>query len=296
MKAIKEFFYYGNYFYGFCVVALAVESSIKLHYPLNIFWFYLLLFAATIAYYTKAYITELNGNTNNPRTNWYIKNKHIVKCSQFVIVIFSIIIAGLLAYKNVKFIIGISLHNIIICLLFPVTAFYYYGVNSKFSLRNIGFLKPYVIGFTWAGIVTIYPVMFYKLTHAESQQINFFTWLMFLQNFLFITILSIMFDIKDYEVDHNLKLKTYVVKHGLQKTIFNLIMPLCILLLVSLFIYGSFHNFSTLSLIINSMPYMLMLLVAYLLQKPKSILFYLILIDGLMIIKAICGIVANFVN
>jgi hypothetical protein len=35
-----------------------------------------------------------------------------------------------------------------------------------------------------------------------------------------------MFDIKDYAADHNHQLKTFVVRYGLRKTIFYILIPL----------------------------------------------------------------------
>jgi hypothetical protein len=43
---------------------------------------------------------------------------------------------------------------------------------------------------------------------------------------------------------------------------------------------------------LNVLPFLLLIAVAYSLQQRKSILYYLIIIDGLMLAKAVCGSIA----
>ena len=101
-----------------------------------------------------------------------------------------------------------------------------------------------------------------------------------------------MFDIKDYAMDYNAQIKTVVVKLGLRKTIFYFIIPLCIIGLGSFVVYALSQNFSTLKILINAIPFLLIITVAYSMYSRRSIFYYLIIIDGLMLVKALCGITA----
>ena len=101
-----------------------------------------------------------------------------------------------------------------------------------------------------------------------------------------------MFDIKDYADDYNRELKTFVVKNGLRKTIFYILLPLSIAGLGSFWIYSFIEDFSTMKILLNTIPFIAMMAVAYSMHRRKSILYYLILIDGLMLLKAACGSVA----
>ena len=114
---------------------------------------------------------------------------------------------------------------------------------------------------------------------------------LFVKNFMFITVLCIMFDIKDYAADHNQQLKTFVVKAGLRKTIFVILIPLCIMGLASYIIYGFVRHFTVARMIMNTIPFILLLMVAYSMHNRRSIFYYLIVIDGLMMVKALFGIV-----
>ena len=100
-----------------------------------------------------------------------------------------------------------------------------------------------------------------------------------------------MFDIKDFGADHNHQLKTFVVRVGLRKTIFYILIPLSITGLGTFILYALFLNFPLLRILINMIPFVLLIIVAYSLHRRKSILYYLAIIDGLMLAKAICGII-----
>ena len=179
--------------------------------------------------------------------------------------------------------------------LFPLVAALYYGSLipgiATNSLRNQGWLKPFVIGFVWAGAVTIYPALFYSIEEGIPYIPGLVSILLFVKNFMFITLLCIMFDIKDYAADHNQHLKTFVVSLGLRKTIFYILIPLSIIGLGTFILYAVLQYFPFLRILINTIPFILLIIVAYSLHRRKSILYYLAIIDGLMLAKAICGII-----
>ena len=99
-----------------------------------------------------------------------------------------------------------------------------------------------------------------------------------------------MFDIKDFAADHNHHLKTFVVTWGLRKTIFYILIPLSIIGLGSFIFYAVSYDFPKFRVLINTIPFVLLIIVAYSLHRRKSILYYLAIIDGLMLVKAVCGI------
>jgi 4-hydroxybenzoate polyprenyltransferase len=165
------------------------------------------------------------------------------------------------------------------------------------NLRNNGWLKPFVIGFVWSGAVTIYPILFHSIESGGSYPSENANFLLFIKNFMFISVLAIMFDIKDYASDHNQRLKTFVVQIGLRKTIFFILLPLCMIGLGTFLIYAIGHHFPLMRILVNTIPFILLIIVAYSMHRRKSILYYLAIIDGLMLIKAFCGIIGmSFTN
>lgn len=298
-KFIKLFFF-GNYFYGVCAVALSIESSLQQRFPLNGLLYYILAFSATLVYYTNAYImTEVSEDSKNIRSRWYAKNYQAMKNNQIFFFVIMLASAAYFLSGHWRNFLSLHLSEWLLMLVFPLVSALYYGVESrlfgKINLRNIGWLKPFIIGFTWAGLVNIYPILYYcidKGLHYDPSWIGLF---LFIKNFLYITVLCVLFDIKDYAMDYNQQLKTVVVNLGLRRTLFYFVIPLCVLGLASLWIFATYRNFSALRILINTIPFLLIILVAYSMHIRRSIFYYLIIIDGLMLVKALCGIAGMLV-
>ncbi len=292
MNAIVKSIFFGNYFYGICAVALSVEAMLQQGFPLNSPLYFLIIFCGSVVYYTLAYQSDGSVYTTNPRTLWYKRHKISVRQSQWTL--FSLTgLSGILLLKDhIYTILHIAPQTWLLILTFPLVAIFYYGLNTrlgKYNLRSIGWLKPFVIGFIWAGVVTIYPVLFFDIIKPAHYGLNLITVFLFIKNFMFVSVLCIMFDIKDYAMDYNARLKTFVVNVGLRKTIFQIIIPLCIVGLASFLCFGILRGFGLMKLALNVIPFILLITVAYSLHNRQSVLYYLIIIDGLMLVKAICG-------
>jgi hypothetical protein len=296
-NALVRSVFFGNYFYGLCAVALCIESIVQQSFLLTYFLLYLVfLFAATVVYYTWPYLSATAIIEQNPRSVWYAANRRRVIYSQAILAIVAAGCAIRFFWIYGGDVLRLSLAEWGIVLIFPVVAVLYYGVDSgrlsRFSLRKTGWLKPFVIGFTWAGFVTVYPMVYHGIVRHMAFSFTLIGFLLFLKNFMFIAMLCIMFDIKDYATDHNHRLKTLVVHFGLRKTIFFIIIPLSILGLGTFLTYGILHHFSLVKIALNTIPFLLLIAVAYSMHTRKSIFYYLVLIDGLMLVKAVCGTVA----
>ncbi len=296
MKQILQFIFFGNIFYGICAFVLAVEAGLQQYYPVNEGLFYLLACTVTILYYNFAYLTEKSPFLANPRALWYERNHIWLKIFQTGLSAIFIISLSFFVFRH-----GQQMLNqpvIVWCalMLFPLVAVFYYGIDhrmmKRIALRNIGWLKPFIIGFSWAGLVTVFPVFYYCIVEDIQFKPTLILTILFIKNFMFISLLCILFDIKDYATDYNLQLKTFVVNIGLRRTIFFVIIPLAVAGLGSFVMYGYLHHFPVQRISMNMVPFLLLIAVAYSLQKRRSIFYYLIIIDGLMLVKAVCGIAA----
>jgi 4-hydroxybenzoate polyprenyltransferase len=294
-KLVKAIFF-GNYFYGLCAVTLSIEAALQQFVSLNTFTYYIAVFAATTLYYTYAYISINVANPHNKRAVWYLHHKKSMQWSQIILTIVFVICAAKLLQNIWQHLANISTTEWIIILAVPIIAALYYGINLPIlatkNLRQLGWLKPFVIGFVWAAMVTVYPVIYNHIIHNTAYRITLLSALLFIKNFMFVTVLCIMFDIKDYAADHNQQLKTFVVRVGLRKTIFYIIIPLSIIGLSTFILFATSRQFPLLRILINTVPFILLIIVAYSLHRRKSILYYLAIIDGLLLVKSICGITA----
>jgi hypothetical protein len=291
---LLDFIFYSNYFYGICAVALSVEAMAQQHLPLNSLWYFFLVFMTTVLYYAYPYIKK-SAHCNNPRTNWYNRNYTMMRWNQVVITIILSTALILFIIFQWKHLLSVTIIQWSAILIFPIIAALYYGLHSvfgKYNLRKTGWLKPFVIGFTWAGLVTVYPVFFYDIVNGFHSRLSQVNALLFLKNFMFISVLCIMFDIKDYATDYMNCLKTFIVKMGLRQTIFYLLFPLSIIGLMSFIYYAAMHQFNPLKIVLNVVPFVTLLVVVWSLHKRRPLMYYLTVVDGLMLVKAICGSIA----
>ncbi|MET3115073.1 4-hydroxybenzoate polyprenyltransferase [Pedobacter sp. CG_S7] len=294
LRLIK-FIFFGNYFIGLIAIALTIESTVQLNLPFNSLSYYILIGLSPIVYYTYAYmgVNKLT-KTNNPRTLWYIEKAEFIKKSQRVLTVISLTTFLYIILNNVSSILHLPFPYWIAVFLLLLAALLYYGLLPSYffnlNLRNTGWLKPFIIGFVWACTANILPLIVLKIeTGINVSGSALWIWL-FVKNWMFCTVNAIMFDMKDYAIDANKELKTIVVRMGLRKTIFKVLIPLLGIGMSSLLIFTTLAHFKTLTIIFNFIPFVLTLIVAYSLNKRKKILFYLIIIDGLILVKALCGI------
>ena len=299
---IIKFVFFGNYFIGVLAIALSVETVVQLRLPFNSFEYYALLFCGTIMYYTYAYAGVLQSNSvTNARSVWYAQHQTLVKYSQIILLLLCLVFGSLLFLNtagNLKFLRWIYW---LIIIVIGLAGILYYGLLPrslvKLNLRNTGWLKAFVIGFVWAGCVSLLPIIMLQLERGPYFAEPVVAGWLFIKNWMFCTVNAIMFDMKDYDDDTNAQLKTFVVRFGLRKTILFVLTPLCLVGIFFTLVFAGYRHFTFLSILFNVLPFLLLLAVTYTMQRQKNIFFYLIVIDGLVFIKAICGIAGMaFVN
>ena len=111
-----------------------------------------------------------------------------------------------------------SFHELSFLILLPFVALTaMYGLpllkhkGESISLRGFPSLKIVSIAFCWAGLSVLFPLVSQKIP------ISFFHGFFFLQQFLFVLVLTLPFDIRDLGVDEK-RLKTVPQLLGVQKT------------------------------------------------------------------------------
>jgi hypothetical protein len=254
-----------------------------------------LAFLATVLFYSHPYIRKTAPGSSNRRTNWYTRNYVLLQWTQSVITIILLISAVLFLYHYHKEVWSMTAIHWGLIFIFPVVGALYYGLDvlsGKYNLRRIGWMKPFIIGFTWAGMVNVYPVLLYDIIHQLPYTPTVVGALLFLKNMMFVTVLCIMFDIKDYAEDYIVRLGTFVVKLGLRRTIFYILLPLSLLGLGTFVTYAVANHFHPVKILLNVIPFALLIIVALALRRRRPLLYYLIVVDGLMLAKAVCGTVA----
>ncbi|GGN00233.1 hypothetical protein GCM10010967_38040 [Dyadobacter beijingensis] len=299
LNRIIAFVFFANYFVGLLAVALSLETAFQLNLPLNSVVYYLLVFCATVFYYTFAYSGPvIPAISANPRTEWYRLHYRFVRVSQVVLPCIGVGLGSYFLLKNAEAILHLPLFYWLALATVPLAAVLYYGLLPKsiisLNLRRTGWLKAFVIGFVWAGCVNLFPVAALKIEQNISVTEPWVMLWLFVKNWMFCTVNAIMFDMKDYEDDANIELKTFAVRIGLRNTIYYILVPLLLIGLVSFLTFALFRGFGLPTILFNMVPFVCLLAVAFSLQKRQGILFYLIVIDGLLLVKALCGIAGSF--
>ncbi|MCY7421737.1 MAG: hypothetical protein LH478_08355 [Chitinophagaceae bacterium] len=299
MRNIIPLIFYGNLFYGLCALVLCLDTNLQHHLPANGPHFYFLTFTITVLYYSRIYFKIRVTNTDDKRIVWYSKHQNIILPSLIglLILVFIDALVVILKFRN-------SAGNApfiywLLIILIPLVGFFYTYKKFPFpqvkQLRAIGWLKPFFIGFAWSGLITVYPVFFRQLQSGiAKQQFILPSGLYWLQNFLFISSLAIVFDIKDHAADLRYGLKTYPALLGVQKTLGMVVLPITFLSLGVLFLYQQQVQLSLTQSIIQTIPYVLLLTIIPFLTQKHSILFYLVFVDGLMLTKGLCGIISIY--
>lgn len=294
MSKFIHVFFYSNIFLGITAVLLCIEVNITYGLTANRFPFYALVFLGTCLYYTLIYLRSTAARNYDERTLWYRSNYVVIKNTCKVALT---LVAFFFAYfitRNLTGLVRSGPVNIALLLVFPALAGWYTFVPSSFNIKQIrqyGWLKPFIVSITWAGFTTIYPVITWQLQHPATHNYGSgLLWLLFLQNLLFILVIAILFDLKDYRNDARYGLNTFAVSFGIRKTFRMIVWPV---LAVNFFLFLLVQwqlQTSLLQQVIRFIPFAGLGTMVINYRQQKRVLYYLVAVDGWLFIKALTGI------
>jgi hypothetical protein len=279
---IKSFFY-TNWFYGICVLALSIETIVVLKLPRPSFIFFVLSASGTVAFYNRPYIRGAAFTTHleDDRLNWYRSNTKLMQRVQQILFLIAAASGSILFFNffQTPFVLGIRL-TVAICSV-ALCIIFYYGIGRR-NLRSVGWLKPFVLGYIWAGVVVLWPIVAAHIGRQHLQLNLQLIWYHFVFNFLFIAALCVLFDVKDTVKDAAQKVYTIPYYLSGKKLAYFCILPLTVVLcFLTKFIYDA-------SIILLLIPIVLFVFAE---NKKPPLIKYLVAVDGLMLLKAIFGIV-----
>lgn len=291
--AVIEAVFYGHLFYGVCAVAQVLETSIQLALPIS-GWLLLWTFIATVLFYSHPYSRGASSGAD-PRAEWRRRRSRAVErwlrlgLLTFAVSIFSAVVRHRQAIETMSAIEWMGL------LVFPLVGGMYYGLPSiapALALRRQGYLKPFLIGFVWAGVAVAYPMLFARVLNDRQTPLSLFSGLLFIKTLMFVAVLAILFDIKDREEDERAGLSTVVTRVGVERTLFQVSVPLTLLGIVTFLSYATMQHLTAPRVLLVLTPFTLLLAGIISLRKPRTILYYLVVIDGLMLAKALIDMLA----
>ncbi len=296
MTRLIHTIFYGSYFYGCCAAALLWETSVQLDLQIREPLIYLSAFAGTVLFYNYPFLRKPGAPSSNPRVQWVVLHHRSFMVQQFLLAGLVLICIALLSFKYRANIGHLSAGQwMVFWLPLLIALSYYSGLvwSHQYNLRSIGWLKPFIIGLVWTALVYVYPILFVAVTRSGPLvEIDFFMVLLFVKSIMFISVLAILFDIKDESTDRVQNIDTLIVRMGLKKSLFYLVLPLTLLGLLTFFTYAILQEMTGWRITLTMLPFILLILAIYSLRKERSLLYYLVVIDGLMLVKAVCGAMA----
>ncbi|WP_207492907.1 UbiA family prenyltransferase [Aridibaculum aurantiacum] len=294
LQDLVRLIFYGNIFYGLCAVAMCIETNVVMGLGLNHFPFYLLIFFGSWIYYTMIYVRSTSANANKEINAWYRQNLNRIKNVLSAVLLVEVLLACYFVSFHFNAIKQLSLLHWLLLASVPAGgALYTFHMPAPFKkFRQIGWLKPIVIGATWTGWVTIFPVVAWQVQYGIPGEHIYPQPLFWLINLIFITALAIIFDVKDYKTDIQKDLMTYPAQYGIKNTYRYILLPLTVFSIILVVLFQINNGFTFAQSIIQQLPFLLLLYIIN--KRPGSLntLYYLFYIDGLMLLKALCNIVS----
>lgn len=275
-------FYFSYTAYGIYVILLCLEASLYLFTDSLSLAILVEIGLLTILYYAASYLYT-PANRSDERSQWWksYKSKIIIFYLSLLLIALYILISGLIVFPKNNKLFLISFFTA------AILAVLYYGwPNSNYNIRRFLFLKPFLIGGMWSYMTILLPAF---LIESIVETTPIIVW--FIQQLLFIALLAIIFDIKDSSIDAADGLDTYVLKLGLNRLKTAILYPLLIVsCIAAMFNYFPYFKDQLNLLPICIVPQIGTFLLLKRIHEQKPVLYYLAWVDGLLLLKAVSGI------
>jgi len=146
--------------------------------------------------------------------------------------------------------------------------------NKKLRLRDISFVKIFLIAIVWAYVTVLLPLLEFEI-QLDTNSLG-----MLLERILFIFLITLPFDLRDWEIDKLNNVMTIPAKIGVQNTIYLAFLVLVIWLGLIWQIYPSCFS---IPLTISGLSTGVIIFYS---PKQKHDYYFTALVDGTMIIQA----------
>jgi len=152
--------------------------------------------------------------------------------------------------------------------------------NGIFRLRQIPYLKIFLIAFVWSTITILLPVI-----HSENKIEDWRVTTMIIERFLFVLAITIPFDIRDVEDDSKTELKTIPLKIGKNKSLKLSIVLMTLFLILTIIHYTiASQSFLIIAYVISFLTTLFFLIS----KKIQNLtLYYYGFLDGTMFLQGI---------
>lgn len=287
-KKIINFFVFANIWVAlntvFFTATTMIVFSLEMNYPLLLFSF----FSVLLAYNFQRLVKFSNLSLYSERIQWLATRKKLI---------FFLVVIGLIGA-----IISILMLPIWVwyLLIIPAILSFFYVLPdfqgfrrklNRFSLRNIPFIKIYLIAFSWMVISVFIPLF----TASLLEEINLLIVVLILaEKFIFIIAITIPFDIRDIKIDEKEK-KTIPQLLGISRSkwlaVFLLLISSTLILII--YKFGIYNLQILFSLLISNI---IAGIVISKINETKKELFYSGVIEGLFFIQFVLVLIGRVMS
>jgi 4-hydroxybenzoate polyprenyltransferase len=286
LKLVKTFIH-SNIFLSIAAVLLTVSAQVQLGMQPQWQPYLLLIFFATLFEYNRhrlvALITCNKEALNSEKNRWVRENQ-----KKFYFLVF-VSVAGFLAA-----VFSTKTEVLLTFLPLAILTFLYLVPGSEnknyfFKLREVPYLKIFLIAFVWSASTIILPVI-----QAGEEIFNRQVLLLFSERFFFIFAIAIPFDIRDMKADRDAGLKTIPILIDQNKALVLSYLSLLLCFLISFFHYQMQNEWFVIEALCIS------LITTYLFLKLQFFRnlnrYYYQILDGTLILQGVLVLAFYFIN
>lgn len=256
---------YANVFVAFCSLAQVFFTYQLFPIPVNFAnnsYLVFILLSTYLQYNVQRGYMINPSNAHTERSQWLLKHKKIMLYSISGCLLIVLFLCNNLSWTSIG-----------IMVVAEVLSTLYY--LPPFNFRKHGYIKPFLISSVWTISCCLVPLIENDLLTSHS------VWYLVSQ-FCFISVLCLLFDIKDLEQDYMTGVNTYANKFGITITKF---ISVCSVIIAFTCFYNFKHDTNS---IIASLLLRLLIIGTILFTNDKRHCFYYYLwVDGLMIMQMV---------
>ncbi|WP_210489589.1 UbiA family prenyltransferase [Rufibacter aurantiacus] len=270
-RKILDFILYSNMFISLCAAALVWETYLLSGIPISLRLSGMVFFA-TLFVYNADGLVPYKFNQNVPlstRTKWVRKNR---------LELIFISVASALCVVYLYWTAIFELNFWFLLHLFVVAGLYSVPVvpegEGYIPLRDIPFLKVFLIAYVWSAITVQLPLM-----EMGRDLFSGNSFILFLRRFLFLFSLTLVFDIRDVHKDKLTQTVTFPTRFGVQNT---KRLALFMLLLFAVLVPAGTAPFMRVALGLAGVGAGLVVWYAH---EYRSQYYFMVLADGMMLVQ-----------
>ena len=256
---------YANVFIAICAFAQVELTYHLFSIPANFAnnSYLLFIFLSTYLQYNmqRGYMIN-NENVHSERSLWLLKHKKLLMYSIVASLISVMFLCNNLSWTSIGIMIGAEI----------VSTLYYL---KPFNLRRHGYIKPFLISSVWVISCSLVPLI-------ENQLVTKLSIWFVASQFCFISVLCLLFDIKDGESDYLAGVNTYVNKFGV-----NIAKLICFAFVAvsvgCFFLFTTDIYFIVFAVILN----LLVIATILLTNENRDSLYFYLWIDGLLVLQTL---------